>query len=97
MKKYITGLVLSVFLAGTAHAAGVSGSVATVNGDTVTVEVKEKAGWLKKGAKVKVQGSPAMVTAAGEGKYTVKCTKASGLKAGDAVTIIKGADNMQGC
>lgn len=97
MKKYLCGLVLAVFFSGTALAAGVPATVATVDGDTVTVTVKEKASWLKKGAQVKVTGSSARVTAAGEGKYTLKCTKGSELKAGDAITISKGADNMQGC
>ncbi len=97
MKKIATVIALLVFGFTAAFAAGLTAKVTAVDGDIITLEMKEKAAWVKKGANVRFSGQAGKITAVEDGTVKIKSGKTS-LKAGDEVSIEKGrAAASEGC
>jgi len=93
MKKIITMLALSVFVATAAFA--VEGKVISVADGQAVIEMGTDAK-LKKGAPVKLNGKAGKVISVDGTKITIKASSAADLKAGDSAQVVKAAA-MQGC
>ena len=95
-KRIAIVIVLFALAAAPALAAPVAGKVASVAGTTVQITLEgELASWVKKGVAVKIKGGPGKVVEVSGSTVTVTTTKASELKAGDAVSFDK--RSMSGC
>lgn len=93
MKKIITMLALSLFVATAAFAA--EGKVISVADGQAVLEMGTDAN-LKKGSGVKLNGKAGKVISVDGTKITIKSGSAASLKAGDTVKVDKAAA-MQGC
>ena len=102
MKKLIAmiaTLLVTVALAATVFAAGVSGKVTKVEGDKVTVTMDGAVpAWAKKGATVSTLGCTPKVLSVNGKEVTLKLNKAKAdaVKVDAKVTMTKGGE-MQGC
>jgi hypothetical protein len=98
MKRVLAVLAVLVLGATLALAAPMKGKVTSVDGKKVTIElVGEKAPWLKKGAPVKFQGGVGRVVEIKDAVVTMNSKNAAKLKAGDAIELDKGPDDLSGC
>ncbi|MDP2008391.1 MAG: hypothetical protein Q8K45_22175 [Rubrivivax sp.] len=88
-------MALSLFAATAVHAA--EGKVVSVADGVAVVEMGADAKF-KSGAKVRLNGKPAAVTAVEGNRLTIKSALAAELKAGDTVKVDKAAAAaLQGC
>ncbi len=95
MKKSLSLLALTLFAATAVHAA--DGKVVSVADGAAVVEMGADAKF-ESGAKVRLNGKPATVTAVDGAKLTIKAANAADLKAGDTVKVLKAvAAKLQGC
>ena len=94
MRSLVSVLMLAFLTATAAHAA--DGKVVSVAEGAAVVEMGADAKF-RKGAKVKLNGKAATVTAVEGTRLTIKAPNAAELKAGDSVSVDKAAAALQGC
>ena len=102
LKKLFAALALFTLFAAPSFAADppttLAGTIAAIDGISVEVTVEgEKPAWVKKGGGIKFEGGVGKLTEITATTVKFNSKKASTLKVGDKIEILKGASVPAGC